>query len=299
MNGYNLTRRWFDWAFENPDLNTPLHTALFMWVVEKWNRLGQKDKFGLPTSEAMEVLSIRSYKTYKKVFNQLIDWGFIAVLQESKNQYTSTIIALSVSDNATDKALDKALTIHTPKQVESISQSINRIDKQESKELKKPLNRETAGTEVSVTGIVSDDAVNPPTVCPRPEQRMDCGNRRPDEKTIDFRTIWNTYDKKIGDRQRCEKKWNALSYKEKWLAWQHIPDYVRSTPDKKYRANLETYLNQKRWNNEIIHNHARPGNKSATAAATSRTAKPFLEKPRSIGGNPIRKNIFGKEETPV
>jgi hypothetical protein len=45
MTGYELSRNWFNWAFENPDLNTPTHTALYMWFIEKWNRCGQKKNF--------------------------------------------------------------------------------------------------------------------------------------------------------------------------------------------------------------------------------------------------------------
>ncbi|RFS16987.1 hypothetical protein [Emticicia sp. C21] len=300
MNGYNLSRSWFDWAFENPDINTPAHTALFMWVIEKWNRLGQKEKFGLSTSEAMEVLGIRSVNTYKKVFDNLVEWGFIEVIQQSKNQHTATIVALSKFDKATGNALDKALIKHVTKQSESTRQSTVSIDKPENQETKKPTNQETSQdveTEVPTIDTVTefDETAEEkpentsPQLAPGPPPSTEVMG-----ESVSFQQIWDTYDKKIGDRQRCEKKWYALSDKEKWLAWQHIPAYVRSTPEKKYRANLETYLNQKRWNNEIIHSHAKPGNKAAGASAAS--AKPFLEKPRATSGNPVRKNIFGKEE---
>lgn len=125
MNGYELSRNWFDWAFENPDINTPTHTALYLWAVEKWNRMSQKEKFGFPSSEAMEVLSIKSYNTYKKVFNDLVEIGAIKLIQESKNQYSANIIALSNFDKAHDKALAK----HLQKQVQSTSESIDSIDK--------------------------------------------------------------------------------------------------------------------------------------------------------------------------
>lgn len=300
MNGYHLSRSWFDWAFENPDINTPVHSALFMWVIEKWNRLGQKEKFGLPTSEAMEVLGIRSFNTYNKVFGNLVEWGFIEVIQQSKNQYTSTIIALSKFDKATDKALDKALIKQVTKQSESTRGGIDSIDKQENQEITEPLNQESVyavETEVPTADLrVSSDKIlaeksedSSPQLAPVPPPPAGSVN-----ESIDFQRVWDTYDKKIGDKHRCEKKWYILSDKEKWLAWQHMPKYVQSTPEKKYRANLETYLNQKRWNNEIIHNHARAGNKAAGASAAS--SKPFLEKPRAIGGDPVRKNIFGKEE---
>lgn len=149
--GYELSRNWFNWAFENPEQNTATHTALYMWIIEKWNRLGQKEKFGLPTSEAMEAIGVKSYNTYKKVFNDFVSWQFIILVQESKNQYTANIVALSNFNKAHNKAhnealdkalandecalsnfnkahneaLDKALAKHTPKHLQS-NDSINK-----------------------------------------------------------------------------------------------------------------------------------------------------------------------------
>jgi DNA-binding transcriptional regulator YhcF (GntR family) len=298
MNGYHLSRRWFDWAFENPEMNTPVHTALFMWVVEKWNRLGQKEKFGLPTSEAMEASGIHSFNTYRKAFNHLVEWGFVVVIQASKNQYTSTIIALSKADNAPDNALDEALTKQHIMQSQSTGADMNRLIETVNQAVHLlPVQKKTgtAGTAVPMADADKKPAINtglPQEALPETELIED---------SVDFQRIWEIYDKKIGDRQRCEKKWHALSDREKRLAWRHIPKYVDSTPDKKYRANLETYLNQKRWNNEIMETYGKSGNKTTatTAAATAASAastKPFLEKPRTSGGDPVRRNIFGKEE---
>jgi hypothetical protein len=55
------------------------------------------------------------------------------LIEKSKNQYSSNIIALSNFNKATDKALDKAMIKHATKQGESISS----IDKQET------INKET------------------------------------------------------------------------------------------------------------------------------------------------------------
>ena len=38
LNGYGTNRKWFDFAFENPDMVTPTHTALFFWLVELNNQ---------------------------------------------------------------------------------------------------------------------------------------------------------------------------------------------------------------------------------------------------------------------
>lgn len=129
MTGYELSRNWFDWCFENPNKINSNHSALFFFCIEHCNRMGWKQNFGLPTTMAKEAIGIRSYNTYINTLNDLIDWGFIKLVEKSKNQYSSNIIALSNFNKATDKALDKALIKHTTKQSESTIQSISSIDK--------------------------------------------------------------------------------------------------------------------------------------------------------------------------
>lgn len=130
MNSYELSRNWFDWSFENPEKISPNHSALYFFIIEHCNRLGWKDKFGLPTTMAKEAIGIRSYNTYINTLNDLVEFGFIELIEKSKNQYSSNIIALSNFTKAHDKALDKALIKHTTKQ----RKSIDSINKQETKE---------------------------------------------------------------------------------------------------------------------------------------------------------------------
>ncbi|HPB85752.1 MAG TPA: hypothetical protein PLR63_08195, partial [Paludibacteraceae bacterium] len=66
-----------------------------------------------------------------------------------------------------------------------------------------------------------------------------------------FTQFWNMYDKKVG-RETCEKKWARLTEAERQKIFATLPGYIISQPDKKYRKNPETYLNQKSWNDEII-----------------------------------------------
>lgn len=129
MNSYELSRNFFDWSFENPHKVTPNHIALFFFSIEHCNRLGWKQNFGLPTTMAKEAIGIRSYNTYIKTLNDLVDFGFIIMIEKSKNQYSSNIIALSNFNKAHDKALDKAMIKHMIKQDESTVQSIDSINK--------------------------------------------------------------------------------------------------------------------------------------------------------------------------
>lgn len=130
MNSYELSRNFFDWSFENPNKVTPTHIALYFFAIEHCNRLGWKEKFGFPTTMVMDAIGIKSYNTYIKALINLVDWGFIEMIEKSKNQYSANIIALSNNNKANTKALDKALTKHLLKQSESTIQSIDSIDKQ-------------------------------------------------------------------------------------------------------------------------------------------------------------------------
>ena len=70
--------------------------------------------------------------------------------------------------------------------------------------------------------------------------------------TSTFDEAWNLYDKKVGDKNKLKKKWYSLTIAERRKALSEIPRYVKSTPEKKYRKNFETYINNKSFNDEII-----------------------------------------------
>ena len=130
MTGYDLSRKWFDFCFENPEKIKPNHTSMYFFAIEHCNRLGWKIKFGFPTTMVIEAIGIKSYNTYINTLNDLIEFGFIKLIEKSKNQYSANIIALSNFNKASNKALDKALIKHTIKQSESTQQSIDSIIKQ-------------------------------------------------------------------------------------------------------------------------------------------------------------------------
>jgi len=129
MNSYELYRSFFDWCFENPQKVSPNHVAIYCFSVEHCNRLGWKKNFGLPTTMVMEAVGIKSYNTYSKSFNDLVEFGFITLVEKSRNQYSANIIALSKFNKALDKALDKAMIKHKRKQSDSTIQSIDSINK--------------------------------------------------------------------------------------------------------------------------------------------------------------------------
>lgn len=65
-----------------------------------------------------------------------------------------------------------------------------------------------------------------------------------------FDDFWDKYDKKQ-DRPKCEKKWEKINQEAREKIMLHLEEYIPSTPDKQYRKNPSTYLNNQSWENEI------------------------------------------------
>jgi hypothetical protein len=81
------------------------------------------------------------------------------------------------------------------------------------------------------------------------------GKGKEEEKTkinFQFEDFWNLYDKKVGDKDKISKKWQALTDPDRAAAINYIPGYIASRPDKQFRKDPTTFLNNKSWNDEII-----------------------------------------------
>lgn len=66
-----------------------------------------------------------------------------------------------------------------------------------------------------------------------------------------FEDWWDLYAKKI-DRDKCEKLWKKIEHPAREEIMRHTVDYVKSTPELKYRKHPKTYLNGKCWKDEIV-----------------------------------------------
>ena len=219
MNGYELSRKWFDWCFENPEKISPNHSALYFFAIEHCNRLGWREKFGFPTEMAKEAIGIRSYNTYIKTLNDLVDWGFIRMIERSKNQFSSNIIALSNFDKALDKALDKASVKHASKQSESTQQSTDSI-----------IRHNTYNIEHN-TDFIDVEVLE-----------------------YSFSDFWSMYPNKT-NKKKAEEKFNKLTKNQKEKIEQHLPYFINNKPFKEYTfPHATTYLNQERYNDEITIN---------------------------------------------
>lgn len=126
MNWYDLHRMRLNYRFDNPDKCKSIHSELFMYICDLWNRLWQKKQFWLPTQVTMELLGIWSYNTYTKAYQDLVDWWFVKEIQKSSNQYSARIIALSKIDKSLDKSLDKASIKATDETTDDIIKQYNK-----------------------------------------------------------------------------------------------------------------------------------------------------------------------------
>ena len=72
------------------------------------------------------------------------------------------------------------------------------------------------------------------------------------EQKIDFEIFWNLYDKKVGAKDNCKKKWDKLTLETQQRILDFLPQYLPTIKDKQFQPYPETWLNQKRWENEII-----------------------------------------------
>ena len=217
MNSYELSRAWFDFAFEHPEKISPNHAAIYFFAIEHCNRLGWKNKFGFPTQMAMDALGIKKHQTYIKYFNDLVDWGFFELVQKSLNQYSANIISIKTAMPKNGKALDKAIITHAAKQTEPNGQSNGQSTGQSNSSIDKPI-------------------TNKPI------------NNKQDFDLFD--TFWNAYDKKVGKKE-CQDKWAKFSLQLQEQIILHVPKYVKSTSDKKYRKDPIRYLTKQVWIDEI------------------------------------------------
>lgn len=89
---------------------------------------------------------------------------------------------------------------------------------------------------------------------PTPKQIEKKLKRKEKETNIDFDIFWNLYNKKVGDKTKVENKWNKLENEDRQKIIDTLPNFLNSITDKQFQPFPETYLNNKRWNDEIIIN---------------------------------------------
>ena len=257
MSGYELSKCWYEFCGDNSEKVNTNHHALFFWIVEKANRLQWITIFGLPSDEAMHYLGINTYKTYIKTFRELVDFGFIEIVSESKNQYTSNKICFGKKYQSTDQS-----------KVESKANALTKAEPTQSEynktvKTKELLNIKTLNTlndfqknenlviveNVEVLEISEVVILNTNTEGEKEKEKSSAKKEK--ETEYPFEIIWEMYGKKVGFA-RTEKRYEKVKECDRAKIFAHVPKYVASTPDVQFRKNFEVYLNQKSFNDQII-----------------------------------------------
>ena len=89
----------------------------------------------------------------------------------------------------------------------------------------------------------------------------------------EFSEFWRIYDKKV-DKENAFAKFCKTTDEERKEIFRTLPDFVESTPEKKYRKNPATYLYNKVWKNEIIKIEKTYGQKNTSPMAQALTTDP-------------------------
>lgn len=79
-------------------------------------------------------------------------------------------------------------------------------------------------------------------------------NNKEIELTNEFNNFWILYDKMVGKKEKIKKKYLSLSLEDRNNIIKYIPRYKQSKPDKQFRKDPATFLNNDGWKDEIISN---------------------------------------------
>lgn len=85
----------------------------------------------------------------------------------------------------------------------------------------------------------------------------DYNNEIEDEYSFD--KFWDLYDKKCGDKAKLRTKWGRLALRDKKAIFEYIPKYKEARPDKKYRKDPQTFLNNHSWEDELVFENGTSG----------------------------------------
>ena len=84
------------------------------------------------------------------------------------------------------------------------------------------------------------------------ESRVDKSKVNKNILNIEFEKFWNLYNYKVGSKSKVLKKCESLTDLDRGMVMEHLPHYIKSTPDKQFRKHPATYLNNQGWEDEII-----------------------------------------------
>lgn len=99
---------------------------------------------------------------------------------------------------------------------------------------------------------------------------------------LSFDDFWNAYDYKQGSLVKLKAKWQSLTVEQRKLIMSHVPEYVKSTPNKKFRKHPLTYLNNESWLDEITELGGNDAEQDSSARPHSNRSDSFESQSQSL-----------------
>lgn len=205
------------------------------------------------------------YATWVKLLRQLAVTNYHYLHFESKADIMFLAAKCKVSEETLESILNdlaelgeintdlwkKSRVVYSEKFIENIEAAYERRNN-------KPLHLDSLCSHLMSLGILKKsksklkEGINPHSILDNSIEDYNREEKIREEKEFLFNQFWDLYDKKVGDKKKCQSKWMKLKEEEMEKIFKTLPEYIKATPDKKFRKNVETYLNNKSWNDEII-----------------------------------------------
>jgi len=220
-------------------IDIAIYNALFLI----WNHSFFETELSINRNDVMKFAKVGNANTYTKSLKRLHEKKYIIYLP-SYNPVIGSKITMCIYDKGGDKCTDKGGVISSGKAGGNGGDTLYKhIYIQTNKQLKQ--------LDTFFKKITEDEKVK---FWDYIEKNI---NQEQQFEKIDFSFVWDLYDKKKGDRDKLKIKWDKLSFSIQQLIIEHIPKYKKEQPEKQFRKNFETYLNNKSYNDEIIQNNGK------------------------------------------
>lgn len=212
---------------------TPSQKLLFLYLItnEKTNMLGiyessiKKISFETGIKKDDIEKALKEFERLKKVNYRN---NYVILINYMKHQNFNTNMkksAIDVYNNLPNELKDKGISISKDNPLEGFETLLNSFGMVRKVEVEYEV-------EVEV------------------ETKEELEGEYQEGSAFDF--FWTLYDKKVGSKDKVFKKWLKLSKEDKDQINKYIPKYKLSQPDKQYRKNPETFINNEGWKDEIL-----------------------------------------------
>ena len=211
---------------------TSCHIAVYNALFLVWNQSGFPDELPIVRSEIMAISKVGSANTYTKILKELEKEKFISY-KPSYNPLVPSVIQIYKFDKGTDKGTDKGSGKGVDKGTDKGNATYNTINIETIKQL------------------YADKLISVAQLKKLAEETALFYSEITEGEKISFERFWELYPIKVA-KQKCKDKWDKLLVKDQKAILEVLPKYLAYKPFATYNhPNPETFLNQKRWEDEI------------------------------------------------